>query len=119
MSNDLERLGKNISRNRERKGLTQVEFAAAVGVKQGTISAWEKGKIDIPYTTLCRIAEKLGTSPASLADPDVAAAGSYDRRKLLLVEAILRASNETEVTALEGVALANSLLKARKARPAL
>lgn len=106
MANPLEILGRNISSHRERAGFrTQAAFGEAVGVKQATVSAWEAGRIDIPYSTLCRIAEKLNTSPASLADPSVPVTASLDSKRLEAIRAILSDDDALDAAfaAIEGV----------------
>lgn len=90
MANPLETLGINIARQRERSGYsTQTAFADVVGVKQATVSAWEAGKVDIPYSTLYRIAEKLKTSPAALVDPSVPISGSSQLDQLEAIKLVL------------------------------
>lgn len=44
----VKRLAERISRARIDTGLTQIELAELSGVKQSTISKWEKGHIDLP-----------------------------------------------------------------------
>lgn len=91
--NNLEALGKNISNFRENAGfLTQTAFAEAVGATQATVSAWEAGKIDIPYSTICRIAEILKVSPAALSDSSVPITESPEKLRLLCITAILNAN---------------------------
>jgi transcriptional regulator with XRE-family HTH domain len=89
MFSPLERLGKAIADARKSAGLNQTAFASAVGVSQAAVSDWESGQIDIPYSTLCRIAEKLQTSPAALTDQSVPVADSLDGRRLALIQKIL------------------------------
>lgn len=40
----MEHLGIEVSRVRKELGLSQAEFAEAMGVSQGTVSRWEAGK---------------------------------------------------------------------------
>lgn len=49
-----------------RGGESQTTFAAKIGTKQTTYSAWETGAREPDLTTLCAIAEKTGTSPNEL-----------------------------------------------------
>ena len=49
-----------------RGSVSQKTFAAAIGVKQTTYSAWETGAREPDLTTLCAIAEANGTSPNEL-----------------------------------------------------
>lgn len=47
---------------RERAGLTQIEFAEAIGVTQSTVSQWEGGKICPNTAKLRKLAAVLGCS---------------------------------------------------------
>ena len=68
MDQRIEQVGEAIRFAREKLGLTQIEFAKRLGASQGTISQWERGDIDIPYSTLCRIADALEIPVAKLCD---------------------------------------------------
>lgn len=50
---------------RRRRGLTQVELARRARIRQGTVSAIERGQ-PARLSTLARIARVLGTSPRNL-----------------------------------------------------
>lgn len=93
MRNPLEVLGENISKERKRAGLSQQKLADALEVEQGTVSAWERGRIDIPYLTLYRIAGALKTSPATLADPNIPAKKSIEGEKLEAMRLVLAATD--------------------------
>lgn len=88
MATSLETLGKNIAARRGALEMTQAQFAAEMEVEQGTVSAWEKGRIDIPYSRLCKIAEKLKTSPAALSDPSVPVV-DINKKRLDAISAII------------------------------
>lgn len=90
MPTSLETLGKNIAARRVQLELTQSEFAVEMSVEQGTVSAWEKGRIDIPYSRLCQIAEKLKTSPAALSDPSIPVE-DINKKRLDAITAIIGA----------------------------
>lgn len=49
-----------------RGGMSQTEFAKKIGTKQTTYSGWETGMREPDLTTLCVIAETMGTSPNEL-----------------------------------------------------
>ena len=103
MANPLEMLGKNIARARERAGFkNQTDFANEVGVTQATVSAWEAGKIDIPYATLYRIAEKTKTSAAALSDPNIPIPKeSIEALQLAAINGIFRLDRESLETVLD------------------
>lgn len=52
-------LGDQIREARERAQLTQPELAELVGVSEGTISNWERGKVQAPKNRLARVWEVL------------------------------------------------------------
>lgn len=59
-------IGENIRKYRTSVGMSQVDFAAAIGKTQGTISLYEKGQ-RLPATqTIAKIAKVLGTSFGAL-----------------------------------------------------
>lgn len=55
-------LGKAIAWLRERRGMSQAELAAAVGISQPTLSRFERGAGQPDALTMRRLAEALGTS---------------------------------------------------------
>lgn len=71
MNKELKKLGNAIEAARRKRGLSQKQFAELLKVTQSTTSHWEHGNIDVPYSTLCRIAAALEVSPAELADAQV------------------------------------------------
>ncbi|WP_299586481.1 helix-turn-helix transcriptional regulator [Mucilaginibacter sp.] len=56
----LIRLGQNIQLLRQRKGMTQVQLAHAIGKDQQSIQRLEAGNINPSYFYLTEIAEGLG-----------------------------------------------------------
>lgn len=52
-------LGDDIREARERAQLTQPELGRLVGVSEGTISNWERGKVKAPKNRLARVWEVL------------------------------------------------------------
>lgn len=59
-------LNENLSRVRKERGLTQEALAIKLNVVRQTVSKWEKGTAVPDADTLCRIAEALDVSIASL-----------------------------------------------------
>lgn len=61
--------GENCWAIRIKKGLTQQEFAAAVGIPQPRISQIEHGKVNVTLETIARIARVLECEPLPLLAP--------------------------------------------------
>jgi transcriptional regulator with XRE-family HTH domain len=67
---DMRRLvGRNVRRIREKKGLTQEEFAAKSGFSQQYISGLERGHRNPTVITLYELAAALGVSHLELVGP--------------------------------------------------
>lgn len=82
-------LNENIRTCRIAAGLTQVDLAAAVHVKQGTVAGWESGRRQPGAETVVAIARACGVTPgALLGDAD---GGLLTRADLTAIEAELRA----------------------------
>lgn len=62
-------VGKNFSRLRKSKGLTQEEVAELSGFSQAYIGWLESGKRNPTIISLFHLAEALGTTPAELLTP--------------------------------------------------
>ncbi len=59
---------KNLKRERENIGLTQVEFADKIGVEQPTVAQYERG-VKLPaFLTIVNIERVLGVSVRELYD---------------------------------------------------
>jgi transcriptional regulator with XRE-family HTH domain len=54
---------------RRRQGLTQAELARRAGISQPVVSAYEHGRRDPTYRTLCRLVEAAGERLAITAMP--------------------------------------------------
>ncbi len=63
---ELARLGQVIRELRERRGLSQSELEAAVGVGGRRIQALEDGRLDPDYVLLVRLAKALGVRTGAL-----------------------------------------------------
>jgi len=59
-------VGARLRRRRSELGLSQEHVAYEVGLTQGSISNYEVGRSDIPFTVLLRICAALRTSPGDL-----------------------------------------------------
>ena len=62
MSTTNKRLGANIRRIREEKGLLQKEFSKKVGLDPAYLSNIETGKMNITIATVEKIAKALGVN---------------------------------------------------------
>lgn len=60
--------GQKIKKARKAAGLTQKQLGELLGVKQAAISALEKDRTNIKYSTLEKIAEQLKVSVFELSD---------------------------------------------------
>lgn len=63
-------VGKNLSRLRQEKGLTQEELAARSGFSQQYLSGLERGQRNPTVVTLYELALALGVSHIELVQPD-------------------------------------------------
>lgn len=59
-------LGRRITTLREERKLTIELLAARAGLDPAELTAMEAGKIDIPLTTIYRLARELGITPGEL-----------------------------------------------------
>lgn len=67
---DMRRLvGKNVRRIRQKKSLTQEQFAELSGFSQQYISSLEHGRRNPTVVTLYELAAALGVSPTDLIRP--------------------------------------------------
>ena len=60
------RLGANVRRRRERRGLSQAGLAAALGRDRSTVSRWEAGERLPTVPALLALARALGCEPGAL-----------------------------------------------------
>ena len=58
--------GEELKEARRRKGWTQVETAARLGVTQAYLSMLENGRRALPYSLARKVAEMLGAAPTTL-----------------------------------------------------
>ncbi len=66
MNKISKKLGKNIKRIREAKGMTQGDIHRATGMDRGYISRVESGYVNPTINVLNKIAKSLGTTPDQL-----------------------------------------------------
>lgn len=57
---------KKLKSVRKARGMSQAEFARAVGTNQANICRWEQGKVRPKDSTLNRVAAALGVSAGDL-----------------------------------------------------
>lgn len=62
MPYDAKAVGARLKAHREATGLTQAQYAEALGVPRGTYSIWEGGQQNISLTGLMAICERFGLS---------------------------------------------------------
>jgi transcriptional regulator with XRE-family HTH domain len=58
----MRRLGANMRRCREERGLTQKQLASRAGISDSTISTIENGRSSSTLFTVCALADALGIS---------------------------------------------------------
>ena len=63
---NLKRLGLNIKKLREAKGLSFRELSYACEIDHSKLSKIEKGQINITFTTILQLAKALETTPSEL-----------------------------------------------------
>ncbi|GIK48227.1 MAG: putative HTH-type transcriptional regulator y4dJ [Alphaproteobacteria bacterium] len=79
---DMRKLvGRNFSRLRREKGLTQEEIEERSGFSQQYLSGLERGKRNPTVITLYELAEALGVSHVELVKPDAEAMHLIKKRR--------------------------------------
>ena len=63
---NLKKLGLNIKKFREAKGLSFRELSYACDIDNSKISKIEKGQINITFTTILQLAKALEVNPSEL-----------------------------------------------------
>jgi transcriptional regulator with XRE-family HTH domain len=66
----LQKLGENIKRLREAKGLSLRQLSYTCNVDNSKIAKIEKGQINITFTTLMQLANALEVHPSELLKTD-------------------------------------------------
>jgi transcriptional regulator with XRE-family HTH domain len=67
---NLKKLGANIKRLREAKGLSFRELSYACDIDNSKISKIEKGQVNITFTTILQLAKALEVQPLELLKTD-------------------------------------------------
>lgn len=65
---ELKKLGENIARFRNEKGLSQDKLALDAEIGPRTVSRIEVGKVDVKFSTLLKIAKALNVSMKDLVN---------------------------------------------------
>lgn len=65
----IQKIGQNIKRIREKKGITQIDLAYECGFEKGNMSRIEAGRTNPTIKTLAKIAEALGVSITDIIKP--------------------------------------------------
>lgn len=63
---EIKQIGKNIARIRNRKGMTQLDVAAASGMEVNSLGRIENGRTNPTVKTLVKIAKALGVKLTDL-----------------------------------------------------
>lgn len=101
------RLGGNVRTIRRARGLSQEQFADALGVHRTYVGGIERGERNLTLQTVERLAEVLRVRPLRLLADDFALAELDDRRTLRAAASGLAA----------GAPTAEALRKERRPRP--
>lgn len=67
---NLIRLGANIKKLREAKGLSFRELSYACDIDHSKVSKIEKGQVNITFTTILQLAKALEVHPSKLLETD-------------------------------------------------
>lgn len=78
--------GDSLRETRMRKGLTQTDLAAKVGVTQSSISQWENGRKRPSARSVSKLASILGLPEESLDESKSDGQEVWYRRQLVLLE---------------------------------
>lgn len=94
-------IGENIKKYREKKGLTQKELGAALGLAEITIRQYESNKREPKYEILFSIADALNVSIDDLMNIDTGKRIKEERVKAKLTQEKLAQSAEISVFTLQ------------------
>lgn len=97
MSEFAQRVGHNLQRLREERGVSRERLAVLLDKSEGAIRHYEKGRALVPLPVIEKIAEFFGVSPlVMLFDPEHA---SMAERHLKILDSL----SEEDLVFLEGV----------------
>ena len=66
----LTRVGKQLRRARQAKGLTQETLAAKAGLDRSYVSGPERGEFNVSLVALAKLARAVGVRPSALLESD-------------------------------------------------
>lgn len=66
MSEEAQKLGKNLKRIRTKKGITQGDIVRALGMPKSFVSSIENGKTNPTLSTITKLAKAIGVSVGEL-----------------------------------------------------
>jgi transcriptional regulator with XRE-family HTH domain len=83
--NDLQTLGRRIRSLREQRGLTQVDLAKRLKKSKQLVSAWARGRVDIPVSNVFTVARALQCHSSDLMGSESHANQSSSEQKVATV----------------------------------
>ncbi|MFA5954923.1 MAG: helix-turn-helix transcriptional regulator [Patescibacteria group bacterium] len=66
MSNEAQKLGRNLKRIRTKKGITQGDIVRSLGMPKSFVSSIENGRTNPTLATIAKIAKAIGVSVGEL-----------------------------------------------------
>lgn len=66
MSEEAQKLGRNLKRIRTKKGITQGDIVRALGMPKSFVSSIENGKTNPTLSTIAKLAKAIGVSVGEL-----------------------------------------------------
>ncbi len=66
MSDDAKRLGQNLKRIRNKKGISQGDITRALGMPKSFVSSIENGRTNPTLATIAKLAKAIGVSVGEL-----------------------------------------------------
>ena len=66
MSDEAQKLGKNLKRIRTKKGITQGDIVRTLGMPKSFVSSIENGKTNPTLATIAKLAKAIGVSVGEL-----------------------------------------------------
>jgi len=102
----MARVNEMIRQRRKELGMTLLQLADKVGVKEATAQRWESGAIkNIPYERVIQIASALDCPPSYLMgwidkEPTTHESGELDEISIQIADILLRLSPEKKAEAL-------------------
>ena len=66
MSNEAQKLGRNLKRIRTKKGITQGDIVRSLGMPKSFVSSIENGRTNPTLATITKLAKAIGVSVGEL-----------------------------------------------------